>query len=285
MFLVSLGDILTLTKTLRLSLQAHRDRTLLNKWLSVCVVLNPFSAHARAQKIMEDNENNNGNEAEEAEVTEGADDTQDESQNDGGAGDGDGTGDEGDGEGGDKKPEAPVVDANEEPPARKRNADFIIERQQRKADKKDGENKDDNKGDQEEDDDVDQQDAEVIGKEVQKHLKPFIEKQQREEDNQEIDSFLAENADFKPYAEKVRNWAKHPSRAGVPIKALFYEVAGDDLLKIGADRQKKATDEAKKTNAGGGSNRGSEGSGTKPVWEQSQTEFEQSQNAVRTKER
>lgn len=284
MFLVSLGDILTLTKTLRLSLQAHRDRTLLNKWLSVCVVLNPFSAHARAQKIMEDNENNNGNEAEEAEVTEGADDTQDESQNDGGAGDGDGTGDEGDGEGGDKKPEAPVVDANEEPPARKRNADFIIQRQQAKA-KKDGENKDGDKGDEEDDSDVDDVDAEVIGKEVQKHLKPFIEKQQREEDNQEIDTFLAENADFKPYAEKVRNWAKHPSRAGVPIKALFYEVAGDDLLKIGADRQKKATDEAKKTNAGGGSNRGSEGSGTKPVWEQSQTEFEQSQNAVRTKER
>lgn len=236
-----------------------------------------------------------------AESEEGTDDTQDESQNDGGAEDkgasgddnGDGAGDGADDKGGgedgaedktkatDKKP-IPKVD--EEPPARKRNVDFILERKNAKIAKLQDKNNKPNNDEADEDDDVAPEDAEIIDKRVQKHLKPFIEKQIAEEDKAEIDAFIAQNPDFKPYADKVAKWSKHPSRQGLPIKSIFYEVAGDDLMKIGADRSRKADIEAKKTGAGGGNNRGN-GGGAKPVLEQTPEEFEATQNAVRSKSR
>jgi hypothetical protein len=49
----------------------------------------------------------------------------------------------------------------------------------------------------------------------------------------------------------------------LPVKTIFYEVAGDKLLKIGADRKTKADEEAKGTQTGGGSNRAGSG-GEKP---------------------
>lgn len=233
----------------------------------------------------------------------GADDTQaDKGENDGGAADEGGSDDKGAGDGADKgggedgdgtdkgksTDKKPTPKADEEPQTRKRNADFIIERKNRKIAKLQdkGAGKDDDKGaDEEGDDDVAPEDEEVITKVVQKHLKPIVDRAAAEEDKQEIDSFVAANPDFKPYADKVAKWAKHPSRAGIPIKTLFYEVAGDDLLKIGAERAKKAGDKARETGAGGGANRDGAGGGTKPVAEMTQEEFEAEQNKVRSKQR
>lgn len=246
----------------------------------------------------EDLENKSG-----AEGEQGADDTQDESQNNGGADDkgdnsddkddaGDGA-DKGGGEDGDKsdkdkstdKKPAPKVD--EDPTTRKRNVDFILERKNAKIEKlqKDKDNKANQGGEDDDNDDVAPEDAEIIDKRIAKALKPFADKQVAEADKAEIDDFVAKNPDFKPYAEKVAKWAQHPSRQGIPIKSIFYEVAGDDLMKIGADRAKKATDEAKKTGAGGGNNRNNNGGGSKPVLEQTKEEFEATQLAVRSKSR
>lgn len=235
----------------------------------------------------------------------GADATQDESQNAGGATDEGAEGDEkkdekgsdaGDGDdtsGGDdadksekkdkKAPDKKPTPTDDEPPRRARNADFIIERQEKKAQKNKDGGADQDKGADEADDDVAPEDAEIIDKRIAKALKPLAEKQMQEADKAEIDAFVAENPDFKPYADKVAKWAKHPSRQGIPIKSLFFEVAGDDLMKIGADRRKKADDEARKTGAGGGTNR-SGGGATKGAWEMSPEEFAAEQAKVRDKQ-
>ena len=138
--------------------------------------------------------------------------------------------------------------------ARKTPKDFILERQQKKIQKleakKDGEK--DGDGESDEDDDIDEEDEKVVKKVLSKTLAPFFEKQIAAEDETEVQEFLANNADFKPYEAKVRTFMKHDSRRSLPISSIFYEVAGPDLLKLGAARAKAADDEARENSAGGG---------------------------------
>lgn len=233
----------------------------------------------------------------EAEGAKGADDTSkendggaddkgaDSDENDDGAGNGD---DDKDGGKDGKEPEKkPAVDTDEEPPTRKKNVDFIIERKAQKLAKeknKVSEDKGGDDNDNDDDEDIAPEDAKVIDQRVNKILSPFIQKQQAEENKLEANDFVTANPQFKPYVDKVLKWAQHPSRSSLPISSIFYEVAGKDLLKIGADMEKKASDKAKETNAGGGNNRGGNGGGTKPVWEQSAEEFEAEQAKVRNKQ-
>jgi hypothetical protein len=238
--------------------------------------------------------NNAGGDEEIIETEEGAD-NQDESLKDGGAGDeGKGTDKPDDDNGdkkpdeadkGDKKPESkPTPNADEEPKTRKRNIDFILERKNEKIkklqDKTNGADAD--KGDEDEDD-LDPNDAQIIQKHVAKALSPFLAKQMQDEDSQEIGDFVKQNPDFAPYMAKVQKFAQHPSRKDMPIASIFYEVAGTDLLKLGADRARKADIESKKSRAGGGNSNG--GGSEKGVWDLSPEEFEAQKDSVRTKVR
>lgn len=233
----------------------------------------------------------------ETEGATGADDTKDKNDGaDDGKGTDDGDNDDSDGDGADdkgggedkgddkKKPadKKPTQD-DDEPPRRKSTIDHILARKNAKIAKlkdKDGGAKDD---DSDDDDGIAPEDADVIDRRVKKILSPFIDKQVAEENKQEADTFVTENPHFKPYLAKVLKWAQHPTRQNIPISSLFYEVAGKDLLKIGAEMGKKADDKARETNAGGGNNRGS-GSGTKPVWDMSAEEFEAEQANTRNKQ-
>lgn len=181
---------------------------------------------------------------------------------------------------------APVV-VDDEPKARKRNVDFIHDRQAKKAEKdaakKDADaNKDTTVEDDE--DDIDPEDKDLIDGRVNKILKPIIDREAANEDKQEIATFVAANPDFKPYADKVFKYAQHASRRNIPLEALFYEVAGPDLLKIGADRARSADKEANKTQAGGGSDQGG-GGAEKNVWDLTPEEFAIKQQEVRSKPR
>lgn len=237
---------------------------------------------------------------ENAEGAKGSDDTRKENDGEGsddkGADEsesGDNADDKGSGEDGSEKSEKKddketdkknQPNADEEPPARKRNIDFILARKNAKiAKEKDKGNGKDDEGD-DDTDGIAPEDAAVIDKRVQKILSPFIDKQVAEENKQEADTFVAANPHFKPYLDKVLKWAGHPTRQNIPIESIFYEVAGKDLLKIGAELGKKADDKAKETNAGGGANRGGNGGGTKSVWDMSTEEFEAEQGKVRNKQ-
>jgi hypothetical protein len=180
------------------------------------------------------------------------------------------------------KTESKPTQADEEPKVRKRNVDFILERKNRKIEKL--KNKEDEEThEDDEDDDIDPDDAKIIQKQVAKALSPFLAKQMEDEDQQEIQSFVKDNPDFAPYIDKVKTFAKHPSRKDLPIQSIFYEVAGPDLLKIGAKRAQKANDEAKESSAGGGSSQG--GTSEKSIWDLTPEEFAERQEALRQKPR
>lgn len=244
---------------------------------------------------------NNSGPEEKSEVTETGADNQGESQTDGGtdeeAGDA-GTSendsvensDEAEAEGGeskDKKPEAkPTPPADEEPKTRKRNIDFILERKDRKIQKLQEKKPDAADAEEEQieqDDDMDPDDAKLIDNRIKSYLEPLAKKQMQDEDAQEIGDFVKQNPDFAPYAAKVLKNAQHPSRKDIPIEALFYEVAGKDLMKIGAERAAKANAQARKSQAGGGAPKGSEA--PKGAWDLSPEEFSAQQEAIRNKQR
>lgn len=154
------------------------------------------------------------------------------------------------------------VDEDEEPPLRKpskgaSNAEWAAYRKQQAARKKSGDSSNTDDDTDDEDNSGDDDESEVA-KEVAKQLAPFKKQAQEQEVDAEIATFLDKNPDFKPYAGKVRKWAMHPNRSGVPVKSIFYEVAGDKLMKIGADRAKAADKKANKTKGSGGQNGGND---------------------------
>lgn len=181
------------------------------------------------------------------------------------------------GEGADPKIPEPKVEDNDEPQiqSRKTAKDFIIQRQQKKIEKLEAKDEGKEGSDSEEEDPIDPEDKKVIERVlreqgatmIEEALEPILSKQVAQEDENELQTFLNDpgNVDFKPYESTVRKYMAHPSRRLLPIKSIFYEVAGDDLIKIGAERERRAREDAAETNAGGGSVRGEDGG--KVNWE------------------
>lgn len=196
---------------------------------------------------------------------------------------------EADDESNDESEEEAIYD-NEEPVVRKRMTpkDHIIARQQKKIEKMKNQKSDDDNDDLFDDDDADEEEnlnEDKINELVSERLKPIYEEKAQAEDEKEISDFITENPEFEKYAGKVREFAKHPSRAQIPIKSLFYEVAGDNLMKIGAQRAQKAEDEASRGNAGGGSTRNNSESGGIDYLDMSSEDFEKKKLEVRQRRR
>lgn len=208
------------------------------------------------------------------------DDDSDEGNDDDGAGNSDDTPSSDNAD--DDDPEA---DDGAEPEIRKPkkgapNSEWAAWRKQQKAKKEDG---DDDDGDVEGDDpedDLSPEDAAAIDKRIAKAIQPFQQQAAEQEVEAEIATFLEKNPDFKPFAAKAKRFAMHPSRQSVPVKAIFYEVAGDKLLKIGADRMKGAQAKAKqtKTRGAGGGDKGNKSYKDMPL-----SDFEKELNETKTK--
>src|SRR5690606_11309004 len=125
---------------------------------------------------------------------------------------------------------------NEEPVVRERlsKRDYIIGRQKAKLAREQA------KATQIQDEDIDYndvtpQDEALISKVVAKRFAPIIERSLAAEDEMEINEFLSQNPEFKEFESKARRFMQHESRRHLPIKSIFYEVAGDKLMAIGAE--------------------------------------------------
>jgi hypothetical protein len=174
----------------------------------------------------------------------------------------------------------PEADDNAEPAVRQRMSpkDFIIQRQQRKIAKmreQEGSGEE-GAGEPEE---IAPEDEALITSVVARKFAPIFEKTLAAEDDKEISAFVKANPDFAPFEAKARRFISHPSRQHLPVESVFYEVAGKQLLKMGADRGRQADEAAKQTQTGGGSNRG--GGGEKTAWDLSKEEFEAKKEKVR----
>lgn len=106
-------------------------------------------------------------------------------------------------------------------------------------------------------------------------------REEAREDEAEINQIVADNEELKPYADRVKKLAADPSRKQVPIKSLFYEAAGDDLIKIGASRAATANANAAE-NQQDGTSTGNAPDGVS-VKDMSTTDFQAMQEEVRNK--
>lgn len=249
--------------------------------------MNPVFYYAEGinQKIiMGDEETTNVDEVAE-DVEEGAPDTEtpEADTEDAPSGESDeGEGDATEGE------ESPDGDEDEEPPVRKprTNADWVALRRQRKLEKQakgkqQGEADDVDDEDNDDDlSDVSEEDLKIIEKVLDRRLKPIEQEREVLSIKTEIDEFVAQNPDFKPYANRALKWSQHPTWKNVPTKQLMFAAAGDNLLKMGAKRSQSAAEKARRQSTGKGTT-GNLG-GAKPVAEMTDEEFEQQLIRVKT---
>jgi hypothetical protein len=158
--------------------------------------------------------------------------------------------------------------------------DFIIQRQQKKIERLKSKTASEVVEEETEaDDEIAPEDEALISKVVAKKFAPFLNKSMADDDEREVAEFITANPDFKPYQDKVKRYMAHPSRRHLPVETIFYEVAGKDLLKLGAERSRKADEEAKQTQTGGGQSTG--GDKAKNAFQMTKEEFEAEQERVR----
>lgn len=218
-----------------------------------------------------------GDEKDDIEVEDGADDgAKDDNVNNQGQDDGAGDADKAnqdDKAKADDQSKAGGEDNDTPPPVRKTASDFYKERQAKKAAKANSQNDDDDgENEDDSDEDVDPGDEKIINKVVSKKFAPILEKIQAQEETQEANDFFKANEEFKPFEGKILKWWKDPSRRHLPIETVALEAVGyKNLLKIGAQREKEAILNAKKSSSGGAGSGNSQGK--KPVAEMSREEF------------
>jgi hypothetical protein len=218
---------------------------------------------------------------------EDAEESDDDSADDGSDDDGKGNSDSES----DTAEEDAAEDDDSEPELRKpqkgaSNAEWAAWRAQEKAKakakqeaQKSGTDDTDDDAEDSDDDDMSPEDAAAIDKRIEKAIAPFKKQAAEQEVDTEIATFLNANPDFKPYAAKVRRWALHPNRQNVPVKSIFYEVAGDKLMALGAKRAKAADVKAQKTKSVGGRTGGEQGN--KSFKDMPLNDFEKELNAAK----
>lgn len=199
---------------------------------------------------------------------------------------------------------------DEEPPVRKTKQDYILERKERQLakakakseeapksqDKKEEEkpNADqDGEGDQEEDltPEESKKFEKFVAKRYGKHfekVEEFAQKDYEGSVDSEVDEFISKDPGgkhFEPYRDKIKAWAKHPSRKNLPISTIAYEIAGPELLKLGAKIAAEADAEAAEGDSPGSSSRKSAEGGKKGFWDMTPEEFAAEQQKVMSKAR
>lgn len=212
-----------------------------------------------------------------------ADTTVEPKEGEGAAAEGAGAGEGAEGEEGKQGKEEVIDDDGSAPVTQKRRTkeSYIIERKQKQLDRAkakaaageegagDGADGGEAEGEDEE--------AEDPVKRVIEGLSPILEQQLEAEDRQEADAFLVKNPDFAPFKDKALRYMKDPSRRHLPVSTIFFELAGNQMLKMGAERGRAADDKAKQSQAGGGT---ATTTTKKSVAEMSPEEFESYQQEV-----
>lgn len=90
---------------------------------------------------------------------------------------------------------------------------------------------------EEEEDEVDREERERVEKIVQKKYGTTLEQIERKT---VMDSYLASNPEFAKYKPAIEKYWNHPTYKGLPIHNIAAIVAGKDMMKIGAIKERQA---------------------------------------------
>lgn len=122
-------------------------------------------------------------------------------------------------------------------------------------------------------DDVDPDDLKTIEAIVEKKTQSFKKALQEEQDRREVEMFVQTRPEFNKYKNVIMKYLKHPVYGQIPVKNIAAMVAADDLMKIGAKKEREAQAKADLTRSTGQATRQPE-MGT-PDWSKmSKADFE-----------
>lgn len=128
----------------------------------------------------------------------------------------------------------------------------------------------------------DPEDVATIGRVVTKTIKPLQEQIERQTESlqatkneNEVDTLIREKPEFAPYRSRILTYMKHPAYLNIPAEniAMMPNVAGKDLMKLGAEKEREAAGAAADSKGAGGTARKAEGGG-KNWLKASKEEFE-----------
>ena len=93
-------------------------------------------------------------------------------------------------------------------------------------------------------------------KQAEKAYEPIKEQLFKQNVENTLSKILTDNPEYKPYEKRIRNFVNHENRIGMikqglPVKTVVIEALAPYLEKIGADKLRKANEEADKTKGGG----------------------------------
>lgn len=151
-------------------------------------------------------------------------------------------------------PEGGAPPADDTPPVRKTTADYIRERQERKANK-DAANPN---GGNDSGSEIHPDDLAIVDKVISEKYGDQFAQMADQALTGEINSFVQANPQFKGHEAKIKTYAKHEAYSRLPIAQVAYAAVGSDLMKAGADAARAADQEAAESATGGGSSRGME---------------------------
>lgn len=89
-------------------------------------------------------------------------------------------------------------------------------------------------------DDVDEDEVKTISKIVSKQTAGATKKMQEFQDKLEVDNFIQERPEFAKYKKGILKYLQHPVYSKIPVKNIANIVAGEDLIKIGAAKERQA---------------------------------------------
>lgn len=119
--------------------------------------------------------------------------------------------------------------------------------------------------------------------ETDPRLDAVLENQQRQDDQRAVDAVVNQYPELAEYTDQVLNYAKHPSRANVPIDTIFLEVVGiEKLFQLGFQKGSEAKSKQDGSAPSGTDNRTA--AADKPIDQMTDAEFKAYQDRVRNGE-
>lgn len=95
--------------------------------------------------------------------------------------------------------------------------------------------------------DVDPDDIKIISRIVEKQTESVKKQLQEAQDRLEVDDFVSKNPEFNKYKPVIMKYLSHPVYSKIPVKNIAAMVASNDLLRIGARKEREAQAKADAT--------------------------------------
>lgn len=127
--------------------------------------------------------------------------------------------------------------------------------------------------------DIDEDDVKTIGTIVEKQTAGVKKALQDAQDRLEVDSFVQDKPEFAKYKPAILKYLQHPVYSKIPVKNIAAMVASNDLVKLGAKKEREAQAKAESTKGTGNPVRKADGGITD--WSRvSRDEFESQKRRV-----